>query len=122
MELNSIRTNKHISVASSRGAGVTMDDIMNTRCQSGMMDAAWEQNTGSHKLCPIGHITMDSPDTGVRTNIGRAGAHGNCSQTPDIRHLGGRTLFFRLFGLATFAMQMGYTFSDFEMLKSFHPI
>lgn len=93
MELNSIRTNKHISVASSRGAGVTMDDIMNTRCQSGMMDAAWEQNTGSHKLCPIGHITMDSPDTGVRTNIGRAGAHGNPGQTPDIRHLGGRTLF-----------------------------
>ena len=28
-----------------------------------MMDVAWEQNTGSHKLCPIGHITMASPDT-----------------------------------------------------------
>ena len=61
MELNSIRTNKHISVASSGHNGDC--DIMNTRCQTPMIDVAWEQNTGSHKLCPIGHITMDSPDT-----------------------------------------------------------
>lgn len=40
-----------------------MGDIMNTLCQTQMMDVAWEQNTGSHKLCPIGHITMASPDT-----------------------------------------------------------
>ena len=36
MELNSSRANTHISVASS--AGDTMEDIMNTRCQSLMMN------------------------------------------------------------------------------------
>ena len=67
MELNSSRANTHISVASS--AGDTMEDIMNTRCQSLMMNVWREQNMGSHKLCPIGHITIDSPDTGLGPSL-----------------------------------------------------
>ena len=122
MELNSIRTNKHISVASSEGAG-------NNGRYYEYSVSVWDDGCGlgtKHGITQIvfnwSLVTMDSPDigAGVRTNIGRAGAHGNSGQTS--RHLGGWKLFFRLFGFATFAMQMGYTFSDFEKLKSFHPI
>ena len=104
-----------------------MGDIMNTLCQTQMMDVAWEQNTGSHKLCPIGHITMASPDTAglgsgqILAELGLMGTEARL-QTPRHEERTPGNVFFRLFGFAPFAMQMGYTFSDFEMLKSFHPI
>ena len=101
---------------------------MNTLCQTEMMDVAWEQNTGSHKLCPIGHITMASPDTeqgwGQDKYWRSRGLWELSARLQTSRHeeRAQGTFFFRLFGFAPFAMQMGYTFSDFEMLKSFHPI
>ena len=90
MELNSIRTNKHISLASSE-ARVTMGDIMNTRCQSGMMDVAWEQNTGSHKLCPIGHWSQWTALTsgpGSGQILAELGLMGTLARHPDIQEAG----------------------------------
>ena len=90
MELNSIRTNKHISVASSPGGRATMGDIMNTRCQSWMMDVAWEQNTGSHKLCPIGHWSQWTALTWGWLGAGQILAElmGTLARHPDIQEAG----------------------------------